>query len=231
MSVSRTSIESVIRYPYFDGTGRILPDGVQLVLRSKNRWPLPADSDEFFLSTSWICQLAGWSELAPGVVAAKVMLLVDYEATMADIGVSCARMARLVFDDLKSQDFDENHFVHGWMESEHGWTSETNPYDWIGFFVDDEPGMNSSARHWTTPNLLHVQVRQIGLDDSFGTEQIVAVWNLLETRDSWKQVNIDHVNFDSFAKRLLSQGKQFASEIKHLDSLTSFRSWPYTFGY
>lgn len=225
MHRSRTSIDSVIRYPYFDGTGRILPDGVHLVLRSKNRWPLRADGNDVFLPTSWICQLAGWSEIAPGVVAAKVMLLVDYEVDMADLGIAFARMAKLMFDDLRGN------LDWQWFEETHGWTSEDNPLLWLDFFADDEPGMSSSSRHWTTPNILHVQVRQVGLDESFGSEQVVTVWNLLETRDSWKQVNIGRVSFDSFAKRLLSQGKQYASEIKHLDSLTSFRSWPYTFDY
>ncbi|MEY4409248.1 MAG: hypothetical protein RLZZ138_499 [Actinomycetota bacterium] len=218
-------IESVIRYPVFDGLGRILPDGVQLVLRSKNSWPLHSESSEVFPSTSWTCQLAGWDEVTSGLVAAKVMLLVDYDVDFAGLGVAFARLAKLVFDDLRSN-LDSQ-----WFEDNHGWTYENNPYDWLDFFADDEPGMGSLSYHWTTPNLLHVQVRQVGFDDSFGSEQIVGIWNLVETRDAWDQVNVGRLSFDSFAKRLIAQAKQHEVAVKHLDALTSFRSWSYTFDY
>jgi hypothetical protein len=226
VSVDRNVFETIY-FPAFDGSGiNILTDGVRLVLHSRNTWPFISHRGMWFESQGWDCQMA-CLDLSVNVV--KIMLLVDRLPDLADMGVAFTRMAKLIFDDLKSKGFDENdNELSDWMESEHGWTDEDNPYDWLGFFIEEEAGMGCLGSLWETPQYLHVQVRALGFDPSYGVTRITNVWNLVDTLDNWRKVEVRNLDFEQFAKRLIAQAKTQSKVVEHMDAATCFRMHPLT---
>jgi hypothetical protein len=226
VSIDRNVFETIY-YPNFDGDGiNILTDGVRLVLHSRNTWPFISHRGMWFESEGWDCQMAC---LDFSVNAVKIMLLVDGIPDLADMGVAFARMAKLVFDDLKSNGFDENdNELSDWMKSEHGWTSQDNPYDWLGFFIEEEAGFGCLGSAWATPKYLHVQIRALDFDPSYGDTRISNVWNLVDILDSWSKVEVRNVDFELLASRLIAQATTHSNIVQHLDSATCFRMHPLT---
>ena len=232
-----------IYYPNFDGNGiNLLPEGIRLVLRSKNSWPMiPGFEAVSFYPQSWDCQL-GFLDFGykPGasIKAAKVMLLVEHSPDSYERATAFLRMARLFFDDLRPVGFDDNdNEIDAWMLSRHGWTRETNTEiflgkerecEWFGFFIEEEAGMGAIGSAWETPDYLYVQIREIGVDPSFGTTRVLNIWNCVETLENWRKTSLGGLDFEAYSRRVEAQSKSLGDVVKHLDSVTYFGIWGLT---
>lgn len=216
-------IRRSLRHPEF-GPNLLLTEAMDLVLHSMNPWPLETWSRH--KAEGWSCQLAGWdanAEVSHGAV--KIMLLVDHSPSSSELGFVFARMAKLVFDDLSSNPSDFEHGtqqVDDWFKNYHNidlWSDDLN-LGYKGFFWSDEPGENSDPADWTRPKYLLVQVRQVGIDRSFGAERVVASWNLVDSANTWDQMNMSRTDLALFSERLEAQARHYSSVVKHLNSLT-----------
>lgn len=200
---------------------QILHEALTLVIQSKKPWPMHRDLLSMLPPdfSDWFSQMAGW-DVIDGEIVVKVMVRVRDMPDDELLGIAFARLARLVFDELNSNDFDVwSHQIDEWFENRHGYSRDEFDGDFLGFFIESEPGFSTRPDLWKQPKALYLDVRQIDFDDSRGRDYQLGEWKLIETREEWSTTQVQGLNFSSFSKRLMSQARN-SEVVRHLDSRT-----------
>lgn len=197
----------------------ILYEALNLVIQSRKPWPIgqyqfsqPPDFSD------WFVQCAGW-DLIDGKCVVKVMIRIRFEPDDEQLGIAYVRLAKLIFDELSSSDFDVNSKRIGeWFEDHHGYSYQ-DQVELLGFFIEDEPGFGTRPDLWKKPQALYLDVRRIDFDASRGRDYQLDEWKMIETYDEWSSTQIQDLDFSRYQGRLMSQAAN-SEIVSHLDHLT-----------